>query len=94
MYSGINNMHLYVNNTPLYFQEILNSIHLPTKSIYSHPFLSNHLVDESAENFKSFDFKYVSFTRPKAYGYIKWKKKGRLKRKIAKRIYSVNRVLD
>lgn len=71
MYSGINNVHLYVNNTPLYFQEILNNIHLPTKSVYTHPFLSNHIVDESADNFKSFDFKYVSFTRPKPYGYVK-----------------------
>jgi hypothetical protein len=71
MYSGINNMHLYVNNTPIYFQEILNNIHLPTKSIYSHPFLSNSLVDESIDNFKSFDFKYVSFTKAKSHGYIK-----------------------
>merc|ERR1712070_925951 len=45
MYSGINNVHLYVNNT-----------HLPTKSVYTHPFLSSHMVDESADNFKSFDF--------------------------------------
>jgi hypothetical protein len=36
----------------------------------------------------------VSFVNTKSYGYVKWKKKGRLKRKITKRVYSINRVID
>ena len=94
LYTGLSDMHLYVNRIPLYFQEILNQIYTPTKSLYYHPFFQQKLVDESDDNIKSFDFKYVSFTNTKSYGYIKWKKKGRLKRKITKRVFSINRVID
>lgn len=94
LYTSLADMHLYVNRTPLYFQEILNQVYTPTKSLYYHPFFQQKMVDESSDNIKSFDFKYVSFTNTKSYGYVKWKKKGRLKRKIAKRVFSINRVID
>ena len=94
LYTGLSDMHLYINRIPLYFQEILNQIYTPTKSLYYHPFFQQKLVDESDDNIRSFDFKYVSFINTKSYGYIKWKKKGRLKRKITKRVFSINRVID
>jgi hypothetical protein len=71
LYTGFIDMHLHVNRIPLYFQEILNQIYTPTKSLYYHPFFKQKLVDESDDNIKSFDFKYVSFTNTKSYGYIK-----------------------
>merc|ERR1712146_286927 len=71
LYTGLSDMHLYVNRIPLYFQEILNQIYTPTKSLYYHPFFQQKLVDESDDNLRSFDFKYVSFTNTKSYGYIK-----------------------
>jgi hypothetical protein len=94
LYSGLVDMHLIVTRVPQYFQEILSQIHLPSKSLYYHPFLSKKLVDESHDKVQTFDFKYISFVKTKSYGYTKWKKKGRLKRKITKRIHSVNRVID
>jgi len=71
LYTGLSDMHLYVNRIPLYFQEILNQIYTPTKSLYYHPFFQQKLVDESDDNIKSFDFKYVSFINTKSYGYVK-----------------------
>jgi hypothetical protein len=94
LYSGLADMHLIINRMPYYFQEILNYIHAPSKSLYYHPFISKKLIDESSDKVKTFDFKYVSFTNTKSYGYTKWKRKGRLKRKISKRVYSINRVID
>ena len=94
LYSGLSNMHLVITRTPQYFQEIITHIHSPSKSLYFHPFFTSKLVDESLDKQQTFDFKYVSFIKTKSYGYVKWKKKGRLKRKITKRIFSVNRVID
>jgi hypothetical protein len=94
LYSNFSDMHLIVNRTPIYFQEILTQIHTPSKSLYKHPFVPKSTVDESSDKVQLFDFKYISFNRTKSYGYIKWKKKGRLKRKISKRVYSINRVID
>ena len=94
LYSGFLDMHLIVNRTPLYFQEILTQIYTPSKSLYKHPFMPKKVIDESADKIQHFDFKYVSFNNTKSYGYTKWKKKGRLKRKITKRIFSLNRVID
>lgn len=94
LYSSLVDIHLYINRTPLYFQEIMNQMHTPTKALYYHPFFKQTLVDESKENIRSFDLKYVSFTNTRSYGYTRWKKKGRLKRKISKRVFSINRVID
>jgi hypothetical protein len=71
LYTSLSDMHLYINRVPLYFQEVLNHIYTPTKSLYNHPFFQQKLVDESSDNIKSFDFKYVSFTNTKSYGYVK-----------------------
>jgi hypothetical protein len=71
LYSSLVDIHLYINRTPLYFQEIMNQMHTPTKALYYHPFFKNTLVDESKENTRSFDFKYVSFTNTKSYGYTR-----------------------
>lgn len=94
LYSGFMDMHLIINRTPIYFQEILTQIHAPSKSLYKHPFMPKKVIDESSDKIQHFDFKYVSFENTKSYGYTKWKKKGRLKRKITKRIFSLNRVID
>ena len=71
LYSTFADMHLIVTRTPQYFQEILNQIHNPSKSLYNHPFLPNRIIDESHDRIQTFDFKYVSFIKTKSYGYIK-----------------------
>jgi hypothetical protein len=71
LYSGLSDMHLTISRTPQYFQEIMNQIHNPSKSLYAHPFALNKVVDESADRIQTFDFKYVSFVSTKSHGYIK-----------------------
>ena len=71
LYSGLSDMHLIVNRTPQYFQEILTQIHSPSKSLYKHPFMLKRVVDESSDQIQTFDFKYVSFINTKPYGYVK-----------------------
>jgi hypothetical protein len=61
-------------------------------SVYKNPF-SNNLVNEK-EVPNPFTFPMIIFTNNKPYGFQKSKQKGRLKRKIARRLTMINRVLD
>jgi len=92
LFSSFKNMYLFVKKTPLFFKEIMSTINDPVVSIYKNPFSSN-VVNEK-EIFNNFSFPIILFMNNKAYGYVKVKQKGRLKRKISKRITVLNKVLD
>ena len=94
LYCSIKDLHLYVNRTPRYFNEILNKINEPSISTYKHPFDPD--IDEVVEGIDSntFAFSSITFTNSKNYGATKTRKRGRLKRKIFRRLVAVNRVLD
>ena len=83
---------LIINRKPKYFHEILNALNEQSIATYQHPFSSSG-VNESMSP-KTFVFPYVLFTNNKPYGYTKVKQKGRLKRKISKKIVSINKILD
>lgn len=92
IYSGLKDLMLVVKKTPIYFNEILNTIYNPVVSFYNHPF-NNLSVDESLV-FPEFRFGMVLFFNNKNYGTHKTKTRGRLKRKISRRLQRLNRVLD
>jgi len=92
LFSSLKNMYLFINKTPLYFKEIMSTINDPVVSVYKNPF-SNNLVNEK-EVPNPFTFPMIIFTNNKPYGFQKSKQKGRLKRKIARRLTMINRVLD
>ena len=93
IFSGLSAFFLHINRTPKYFLEILNTILEPVVSFYNNPFNTTKIINEQAWNPK-FQFHSVIFTNTKAYGKVKVKQRGRLKRKIASRIFAVNKVLD
>ena len=93
IFSGITNFFLHVNRTPKYFLEILSTLLEPVVNLYNNPFNTTKITNEQSWN-PQFQFHSVIFTNTKAYGKVKVKQKGRLKRKIASRIFTVNRVLD
>jgi len=93
MYSSVEDLILIINRVPKYFQEFISTLHTTTVSIYKDPFSSVPVLNEP-ESSTFFDFKYVQVLTYKSNGYVKMGKKGRLKRKIAKRVYSSNRVID
>ena len=92
LFASFKNMYLFVKKTPLFFKEIMSTINDPVISIYKNPF-SQNLFNEK-ENPNGFTFPLIVFINNKAYGHLKVKQKGRLKRKIARRITLVNKVLD
>ena len=92
LFSEIKGAMLQVKRVPLYFKEILSALHDPVVSFYKNPF-TGQIINESEEK-NTFKFTSFMFINNKPYGKVKNKQKGRLKRKITKRLISINRMVD
>jgi len=93
LYTALEQLVLVVKKTPLYLQEIMSSINSPVISLYTNPFNTNLVVDES-KVVNNFYFSTFIFLNSRPYSFMKTRKKGRIKRKITKRIVKVNRLVD
>jgi hypothetical protein len=92
LFSEIKGAMLQVKRVPLYFKEILSALHDPVVSFYKNPF-TGQIINEGEEK-NTFKFTSFMFINNKPYGKVKNKQKGRLKRKITKRLISINRMVD
>jgi len=92
LFANFSEFVLIINRKPKYFNEILNSITEPSVTTYKDPF-QDRFVNEF-EKRQNFVFPYILFTNNKPYGLVKTKQKGRLKRKITKKIIQINKILD
>ena len=94
LYTGLRQLILKVRGVPLFLRDIVSTILNPGKKMYEHPFRSpTQIVGENIFT-HGFTFSYVLFTNLKPHSLMKRKKKGRLKRKIAKKIVLLNNILD
>ena len=93
IFSEIKQLLLVVKRTPLYLQEILSTINTPVVNFYKNPFSPSSNVDESTLNRNFYFFMFI-FINTKPFNIMKVKKKGRIKRKITKRIVKINRLVD
>ena len=93
--SEIRDIFLFIKKTPVFFTELLKTLTTPVICPFLHPH-TGKLYDDSMVNSKiSFpNIKYLIFSKTKAYGYMKGAKRGRLKRKIMRRIIRTNRMPD
>ena len=89
-------MHLRVRGTPLFLMQLLEMLYRPLSHAYVDP-LTQTIVDESrkkrSEVYK-FMFKTLVFEKNKPHGPIKTRKKGRIKRKIRRKIMKTSTVID
>lgn len=92
LYSSLKDLILMVKRTPMYLQEILSLINNPVSSLYNDPFTKKEVNEFRLTN--NFNFNNIVFTTTKPYGPIKTKNKGRLKRKISKKLVLIGRVSD
>jgi hypothetical protein len=92
LFSSIKKLILFIKKTPLFFKEILSRINDAAPDMYDHPFTKEKVNEKLLRN--PFRFTMLIFLNNKAYGFLKTKKKGRIKRKVAKRLILLNRVLD
>jgi len=94
LFCSFTDVNLLVNRVPRYLNEILAKINDPAISVYNHPFtvIPTEVVEQTIK--PAFFFSSVMFFGNKNYGLLKIRKRGRLKRKIYRRLISINRVLD
>jgi hypothetical protein len=92
LFTSITDLILIVRKTPIYLTEILHTLNTPVITPYENPLtLAN--VDEVLLR-KYFYFLFFVFIGSKPYGFLKTRKRGRVKRKITKRIVKLNSVVD
>jgi len=89
------NLNLTIKGVPIYLSAILKHILSRSNVIYKSPFKNSKLINEVEDNRNfTIHFAYVVFINSKSFGLVKNKKKGRLKRKIMKRVVANNNMLD
>ena len=92
LFASFTTLYFIISKTPAYLKEMMSTLNDPVVSIYRNPF-SDDLVDEKSLQ-TPFKFSMFLFLNNKAYGKIKVRKRGRLKRKITKRLVLLNRITD
>ena len=86
-------LQLEIVKIPKYFKDILRVITTNTNVLYRNPFNTEVLINEKSSPI-NIEFLYIYFFNNKPYGVVKRKKKGRLKRKISKKVVLLNNILD
>jgi len=82
-----------VKNNPVYFPEIFNIFHQPLFITIAKPTKENPRKKIKIK-FNSPSFNYFFFITNKSYVLNKLKKKGRIKRKVTKKLVAKNRLTD
>lgn len=91
---GIKKLILIVNKKPLMLLNMLNLINTPIIHKFINP-LSNNLIEEpSFYKIPPFQFLYFIFRNPLSYSFNKLPLKGRIKRKILRKIIMKNKITD
>jgi len=91
--SGIRNIHFFVRKTPIFFQELLGLLTRPLVKPFMNP-LNGALVLEEPGSFYNLNVISFIFQHNKSFATRKIRRKGRIKRKIRRRLYRSNRVSD
>lgn len=92
IYTSVTGMTMYIKHQPLYLNELLTTLFKPVVSLYDHPF-NNYLVDENLIETR-YKFNNIIFLLNKKFTTQKMRQRGRLKRRITKRLIKINNVLD
>lgn len=93
--SAIRDVYLHIMRTPNFLLELFTALMTPVIApffLYPGYGLYND-VNQSKRN-APFLIRSILFRSPKPYGYVKVAKKGRLKRKIMRRIIRMNKIMD
>jgi len=91
-YLNISNLYLFIRKIPKYLKDILRVLLSKANVLYKNPF--KHEVINEKKKSVIFNLSYIYFYNNKPHGVIRRKKRGRLKRKIMKRIILLNSLID
>jgi hypothetical protein len=90
---NLKNLAIHSKGVPVAFENLLEKLYRPLPHPFKNPF-TRQIVDETTTFTRKLNIVEVMFLRPKPFGFSKQKKRGRIKRKIRRRVMGVNRVVD
>ena len=92
---GIKNLNLIVNRSPTIFIELYKLFLTPDIVPYKVPYKTSLYLDSKTNaNTSPFFVQKFIFSRTKFYGLYKERRRGRLKRKVARRLIKKNSIMD
>lgn len=91
--SKIKNIILVIKKIPLFINELLNFLNSPIAHKFLNP-LDNKIIEENETNFIQIKFLYFLFLNNKNFSKNKTLKKGRIKRKILRKVIFENKIID
>ena len=89
----LKNLILRSKGVPLFFETLLNMLYQPIAHPFKNP-LTEKVIAEVKKRPRDLNISELTFTHPKPYGSMKSKKRGRIKRKVRRKVMKVNRVID
>lgn len=89
----IKNTILILKRTPVFLMEIINLFNSPIAHKFINP-IENKNIEESNNNFLWIKFLYFIFIENKNYSKNKMPQKGRIKRKILRKVTFENKIID
>lgn len=91
--SRVDSLALIMKGVPLHGLQLFSFLNKPLSHIIRDP-ITRKPIDETGDDYKKFSYQALHFLKPKPYGYQKTRKRGRVKRKIRRKIISAARVID
>lgn len=91
--ANLKNIYFYVRKTPVLFQELLHLLLQPLIKPITDP-VTGHIINETPDSFFDLNVIALIFSNSKSFATQKTRKKGRIKRKIRRRLFRLNNVLD
>lgn len=90
---NLRSIDLFLVSAPTMLGEIIHYLFEPLQKPFTNPFTSR-LIDETTFRYKFFYINYIYMLKTTPYNYLKTKKKGRIKRKVLRRLVKLNEKVD
>jgi hypothetical protein len=91
--SKITNIVMLIKKTPLFINELVNFLNLPIAHKFLNP-IDQKVIDESSNKKLTIKFLYFIFSENKNFSKNKLPQKGRIKRKILRKVTFENKIVD
>lgn len=91
--ADIKNVYLYIRRTPTHIHELCTLLTSPLQKAFFNP-ITGLEVSETSRKHHTLDIRYIFFNKIKSFTNMKVCRRGRLKRKIQRRIIKSNRITD
>ena len=91
--ANIKNMALVFKRTPRDLLEIFRFLCSPLKAPFFNP-VTQKVIEETRHKYHKLNIRYLYFLKSISYTSMKYRKKGRVKRKISRKVIKKNKLMD